>query len=85
MNTSKIFLGLGSVVLASAAFVAAKPAKKFATFTTAYTSNGAFVVQGAFQTLTNSNGHTAFFKTAASVAKTLFTAAGVGHKKAYAQ
>lgn len=33
MTKSKIFMGIGSLVLASAAILAAKPAKKFATVT----------------------------------------------------
>lgn len=73
MTKSKIFVGLGSLVLATSAFIAAKPEKKAFALKTGYAAGFSGVKVIGLTTTPQSGGHTAFFKTIGSVTVTLRT------------
>jgi hypothetical protein len=83
MNTSKIFMGIGSLVLASAAFLAAKPSRTLGAVSSGYANAGKFspdvivLSNGHFTNTAPVTGpkHTAIFKTASGTTATLFTGA----------
>ena len=81
MNKTKIFMALGSVVLASAAFVAAKPAKKVLSATTVWAalpSTIVTLVSGGGNFTASPNGHTLAVKTGANTYAAATNSSGIG-------